>query len=645
MLDAPLPTAEWPYFLALQRLALALCLGLFVGLERQRSGKEAGIRTFAFAALLCCMGSLLGPPFALMALGLLGVLVVLLNLHSLRMDQGTELTTSAALLVMGFVGVLCGHGHTLTPTAVGVLTAALLAWKQPMTGFSLGLTEAELRSAILLAILAFVIYPALPIGAVDPWGLIAPRPAWLTVLLIAGIGFANYVLLKMYGARAVELTGFFGGLVNSTVTVTALAERVRHEHGLIAAAYRGILLATAAMLLRNSVLLALLAPRALAFAAPALLLMLAACVLLVVMRGRPTALSPPYPTGLHLESPFSLSSALKFGLVFLVLEVAGTLAQALAGAVWLLRGQPCGRPCLQRQQRGVRGFAGRPGRHPRPRRRHGSGDCIDCQRPGRSAASSPGCPRASAHPANRPGAEPDRGDWRGRGRGDRPVAWTGEGSGGPPAPRQGPQVDRRSELDLELSPARATPAAEQLAGRPRHPLARVTDARNSTVRGLPVLCLPEIAFANGGDLHSGGVRTAAMQGKLATSSPDAAFPFIQVCVCVRNAILFRLPTRNLEDPFFLSVTSLCPRLSAGAARLARTKRRQGHGVAVFALRMAHDDVEAVMASHAAVVSTNHTTVVVKPSSSSPSSLVVRNEKSSGACSSPMSNCPNRALSS
>jgi uncharacterized membrane protein (DUF4010 family) len=328
--DNLLPTSEWPYLLALQRLALALGLGLFVGLERERRGKEAGVRTFAFAGLLGGLGGVLGESHTLAALGLLALLVFFLNLQSLLTREKTQLTTSAALLVVGFAGVLCGQGHTLTPTAIAVLTAALLSWKGPLSGFSLGLTEAELRSAILLAILAFVIYPALPEGAVDPWGLVEPRPAWVTVLLIAGIGFGNYVLLKLYGARAVELTGFFGGLVNSTVTVTALAERVRNEHGLVGVAYRGIVLATAAMLLRNAALLGILAPAALPSAAPALVLMLAGCAALVALR-RGAAAPPPGATGLGLQSPFSLRSALKFGLLFLALEVAGALSQRWLG--------------------------------------------------------------------------------------------------------------------------------------------------------------------------------------------------------------------------------------------------------------------------------------------------------------------------
>jgi len=212
------PTLHWDYLPAIERLVLALALGLFVGLERQWRRKEAGLRTFSFASLLGCLGGQLGQNYALMALALLGLLVVFLSVQSLLAKGKAGLTTSAALLVTGFTGVLCGFGHTLTPVAVGVMSAALLAWKQPMAGFSMGLTEAELRSAILLAILAFVIYPALSTGEVDRWGLLNLRAAWVTILLIAGIGFANYILLKLYGARGIELTGFLGGLVNSTVT-------------------------------------------------------------------------------------------------------------------------------------------------------------------------------------------------------------------------------------------------------------------------------------------------------------------------------------------------------------------------------------------------------------------------------------------
>jgi uncharacterized membrane protein (DUF4010 family) len=336
---------DLPYAPTLARLALALAIGLFVGIERERRRKEAGLRTFAFAALLGAAGGLLGEPFALLALGLLGVLIVLLNIETIRTGEGAEITTSAALLVIGFAGVLAGQGRTFTPTLLGVGTAALLAWKEPLAGFSQTLSESELRSAVLLAILAFVVYPVLPSGSVDRWNLIDPRAAWVSVVLIAALGFVNYILLNLYGTRGIEFTGFLGGLVNSTVTITELANRVRESGGRLGdAAYRGVVLATAAMLVRNGIILGILAPAAFASASVPLALMLGGTIVAALPRQTRSdaggaaatndqdAPESDVPRLLSvMASPFSLMSALRFGLIFLVVQIAATLAERLLG--------------------------------------------------------------------------------------------------------------------------------------------------------------------------------------------------------------------------------------------------------------------------------------------------------------------------
>jgi uncharacterized membrane protein (DUF4010 family) len=331
----------WPYLPTLGRLALALGIGLFVGIERERRQKEAGVRTFAFAAVLGAVGGLLGEAFGLLVLALLGVLVVLLNVETIRRGEGAEITTSAALLITACAGLLAGQGHRFTPTLLGVATAALLAWKQPLADFSHALSESELRSAILLAILAFVVYPVLPQGSVDPWRLLEPRSAWVTVILIATLAFANYILLKLYGARGVEVTGFLGGLVNSTVTVTELSMRAVAAGGRLSdAVYRAVVLATGAMLVRNAAILGLLAPAALVDSAVPLMLMLAMTATAVIGRGRR---SEHASDGVHapgtpgeaqvpaMRSPFSLTAALRFGAIFLALQIAGTLAQRALG--------------------------------------------------------------------------------------------------------------------------------------------------------------------------------------------------------------------------------------------------------------------------------------------------------------------------
>lgn len=169
-----------------------------------------------------------------------------------------------------------------------------------------------------------------------------PREAWVTVILIAALGFVNYILLKLYGARGIEFTGFLGGLVNSTVTVTELANRLRAAGTQLSeATFRGIVLATLAMLVRNAAILGLLAPRALFSSAVPIALMLAGAGAAVYVHGRrggatrretqaPNAppVNQPFSA---LQSPFSLTAALKFGIIFLALRIAGTLAQRMLG--------------------------------------------------------------------------------------------------------------------------------------------------------------------------------------------------------------------------------------------------------------------------------------------------------------------------
>ena len=133
--------------------------------------------------------------------------------------------------------------------------------------------------------------------------------------------------------------GFLGGLVNSTVMVTELANRMSASGGRLArAAFRGVVLATAAMLIRNLLILGMLAPPALRDSAVPLALMLGGAAVTWLSAGRRAGAvdegigergdEPAVPA---LQSPFSLTAALKFGLVFLALQVAGVLAQRALG--------------------------------------------------------------------------------------------------------------------------------------------------------------------------------------------------------------------------------------------------------------------------------------------------------------------------
>lgn len=321
------PTIDhWPFVPVLTRLGMAVAMGIFIGLEREHSQKT-GVRTFSLAALVCCMGGLMGTMYSAFALAFVGVGIVGMNYREMAKTRKLALTTSSALGVVAFAGILYGQGHMFTPTVAGVLTAALLAWKQPISRFADVVSDRELRSAILLAILTFIVFPILPVQPVDPWGLVEPRSNWASVVIIAGIGFVNYILMRLLGARGLELTAFFGGLVNSRKVIVELGTRLQ-ELGptLLGPVQRGIMLATGAMLIRNGLIVAVLASRAaVQCVIPLLLMLLVSAVLWQRMR-RDSGTTAPQEA-LHVESPFKLSAALKFGLVFLVLNVTGALAQ------------------------------------------------------------------------------------------------------------------------------------------------------------------------------------------------------------------------------------------------------------------------------------------------------------------------------
>ncbi len=318
--------AHWPFVPILTRIGMAVALGIFIGLEREHSQKT-GVRTFGLTALLGCLGGLMGNTFAAFALAFVGVGIVGMNYREMAKTQKLALTTSTALAVVAFAGVLFGQGHVFTPAVAGILTAALLAWKRPIEQFAGIVSDRELRSAILLAILTFVVFPVLPGEPVDPWGLIEPKSNWASVVIIAGIGFINYILLRLIGARGLEITAFFGGLVNSRKVIVELGLRLKEAGpSLIAPVQRGIMLATGAMLLRNALIVVVLASQAAVRCVIPLVTMLLFNAVLWRRFPAPRPDSADEPP-LRLESPFKLSAALKFGLVFLALNVAGGLAQ------------------------------------------------------------------------------------------------------------------------------------------------------------------------------------------------------------------------------------------------------------------------------------------------------------------------------
>jgi uncharacterized membrane protein (DUF4010 family) len=71
------------------------------------------------------------------------------------------------------------------------------------------------------------------------------------VIVIAGIGFVSYVLLKIYGTRGLYVSGFLGGFVNSSAAALELARSLSSEGTSSGVAIAALLLTLIPMFVRN----------------------------------------------------------------------------------------------------------------------------------------------------------------------------------------------------------------------------------------------------------------------------------------------------------------------------------------------------------------------------------------------------------
>ncbi len=318
----------------LLRIVLAGALGLLLGLEREWSHKSAGIRTFSLISLLAAVFTVLDRPL-LLAIG--GSFVafqgLLLAVQGLLNDEaGLSLTTSVSMLVAYGVGVLVGTGRLLEGVTVAVLSSLLLVLKRELHSFAWGLSRQELRSTTEFAVLAFVIYPILPAGNV-PVGIggfevmVEPRVIWLMVVTVAGIGIVNYAIVRSYGGRGIAVTGFFGGLASSTAVVGTMLDHVRQNPAAASYAVAAILLADAAMAVRNLAIAVAFTIDAPLFGA---ILPLGAVTVGAVLIAAIIA-DWDEEIEMNLENPFSLRNALGFGAIFLLIVVSGAAAEAYLG--------------------------------------------------------------------------------------------------------------------------------------------------------------------------------------------------------------------------------------------------------------------------------------------------------------------------
>jgi len=319
----------------------ALGLGMLIGMERQRTRGEsevfAGVRTFSLVALFGSISvyasELSGLPW-LLGLIFISVMAVVVTSYQVTSRKGEiGATTEISVLITFFVGCICAWGEVGIAGAITVVSMLLLSLKGWLHDLAKRIEPSDVEATLKFAIITLIVLPLVPNTNFGPEGLevINPYKTWLMVVLIAGLNFVGYILVKVLGKEhGFGLTGLLGGLVSSTAVTLGFSQRSRVEPALTSVLALAIVLAWTVMYFRVVIEVGVV-NFALAKSLTLGMLLMGAVSLVICLllwrkgRSKETA---------EVESghnPFELGDAIKFGLLFAVVIFVASAAQAYFG--------------------------------------------------------------------------------------------------------------------------------------------------------------------------------------------------------------------------------------------------------------------------------------------------------------------------
>jgi len=322
----------------MKKLAIALLIGIMVGIEREHKALEheifAGVRSYTITCITGMLAALVskdtGIGFVYVVTLFFGAICSIIAFCKISIYNRIGVTSPISLFFIFLMGILVGYDYWLFAIVSSIVVTILLIQKQPLHQFAGNLTIEELYNAIQFLAVAFILYPVMPDKQF--FGLVNLRYAILIVILVSLISFLSYVLLRMYGTkRGTCYSGFLGGFVNSEATTAALAVLSKKAEDMADPVLTGILLCNISMLIRNLILALIVDPtgQTTLLMFPPHIIMILVSTAIALKRSK--RFCPLNGGELKIESPFSLGQAFKFGIAFTVILIIGNLAYNTGG--------------------------------------------------------------------------------------------------------------------------------------------------------------------------------------------------------------------------------------------------------------------------------------------------------------------------
>ncbi len=331
----------------LERLGLSLAIGFLVGVERgwrardvAEGGRTAGIRTYALTGLLGGVAGLLSQTLGGWAFATIGLPFAAAFIWFKLREQGEEgdysVTAIVAALLVFALGAYAVIGDWQLAAAASVAATLLLAFKGVLHGWLKQLTWVELRSALILLAMSFIVLPLLPDRDFGPHGSVNPYELWLLTIAMAGISFVAYAAIKTFGPSRGALVASVAGALVSSTAITLYLARLQKSAPNSKAYLGGALLAGAIMAGRMGLIVLALSPallQRLIYPIGAFVIVSTALGLALVWRSQPMETAE---TASPLRSPFDLRMVLKLALALGAVTAAAKISSAVYGPGSLL---------------------------------------------------------------------------------------------------------------------------------------------------------------------------------------------------------------------------------------------------------------------------------------------------------------------
>ena len=325
------------------KILLVLLLSFLIGLEREERKAEGdysfgGVRTFPLIGLVGYAIALLSREQLLplsIGFAVVGAFLLMSYRHKLSAPQvlaeSPGVTTEISGLTTYVLGALVSNGYYWISATIAVLSLFLLELKEVLEGLTKRLPPHEILTFTKFLLLTGVILPVVPNAPFTQFG-INPFKTWLLVVAVSGISYGSYVLLAVTRQKnGVLLSGVLGGIYSSTATTVALAKKACDER----APYLfsgGILLASAMMYLRMTVLLMLFSRTLMRVLAVPLLALACVAGIAGLLWSRVQQHTAVERTGeVKPRNPLEMRSAFVFAVLFVAVLVVSRLVMTRFG--------------------------------------------------------------------------------------------------------------------------------------------------------------------------------------------------------------------------------------------------------------------------------------------------------------------------